>query len=258
VRAKTANRKKLKRNDEDYVYYESHHIIPRCMGGDDSKDNLILLTAREHFLCHWLLVEMYPNNSKLHYAFWGMCNQKNKHQNREYYISSRVYESAKIQAAIAHSELHSGKTPWNKGIPRSQEVKDAISRANLGKVHTIETRQLWSNQRKGRVAWNKGIPHTEETKLKMRGRIVSEETKLKIKKSKELNPYTHSDETLEKMRLSHLNRPEFTETHKTNLSNAWAKREIIKCPYCDIESKNKGNMTRYHFNNCKYGRVDEE
>lgn len=35
-------------------YYEKHHIILKCMGGDNSLENLVKLTAREHFLCHWL------------------------------------------------------------------------------------------------------------------------------------------------------------------------------------------------------------
>ena len=46
-------------------YKEIHHIIPRCVGGTNDKDNLVTLTAREHFICHWLLVRMYPDNNKL-------------------------------------------------------------------------------------------------------------------------------------------------------------------------------------------------
>lgn len=38
------------------VYYEKHHIVPKCLGGLDNKDNLALLTASEHFLTHQLLV----------------------------------------------------------------------------------------------------------------------------------------------------------------------------------------------------------
>ncbi len=40
------------------VYYESHHIIPKCMDGSNRKGNRVLLTAREHFLCHLLLPKM--------------------------------------------------------------------------------------------------------------------------------------------------------------------------------------------------------
>ena len=49
-------------------YTEKHHIIPRCMGGSDDKENLVSLTAREHFLCHHLLVRIYPENIKLKFA----------------------------------------------------------------------------------------------------------------------------------------------------------------------------------------------
>lgn len=31
-------------------YTELHHIVPKSMGGEDTADNLGLLTAREHFI----------------------------------------------------------------------------------------------------------------------------------------------------------------------------------------------------------------
>lgn len=40
-------------------YKETHHIIPRCMGGSDDKENLVELTGREHFIAHWLLCKIY-------------------------------------------------------------------------------------------------------------------------------------------------------------------------------------------------------
>ena len=46
---------KKSRKDKDYQYCEKHHIIPRCFGGDDSKDNLVNLTAREHYIAHVLI-----------------------------------------------------------------------------------------------------------------------------------------------------------------------------------------------------------
>jgi len=74
------------------VYIEKHHIIPRCMGGDNNKQNITTLTAREHFICHKILCKIYPKNEKLRLAFWGMCNQKT---NRDYSVSSRDYQYAK-------------------------------------------------------------------------------------------------------------------------------------------------------------------
>lgn len=49
-------------------YSERHHIIPRCMGGSDSAENLVRLTAREHFIAHVLLVKIYRNASLMHAA----------------------------------------------------------------------------------------------------------------------------------------------------------------------------------------------
>jgi hypothetical protein len=41
------------KNREREGCVELHHIVPRSIGGSDTKDNLIYLTFREHFLAHW-------------------------------------------------------------------------------------------------------------------------------------------------------------------------------------------------------------
>ena len=46
-------------------YHERHHILPKCMGGTDCKDNLIDLYAREHFEAHRLLALENPDSDKL-------------------------------------------------------------------------------------------------------------------------------------------------------------------------------------------------
>lgn len=40
-------------------YTEIHHIIPRCLGGSNNKNNLIELTAKEHYIAHLLLTKIY-------------------------------------------------------------------------------------------------------------------------------------------------------------------------------------------------------
>lgn len=91
------------------VYGEIHHIIPRCLGGADSKNNLIRITAREHFICHALLAEMYPVGSiewiKLNKAFIMMkCGATDT----ERYINSRYYELKKTDFSIAMSYSQKG------------------------------------------------------------------------------------------------------------------------------------------------------
>lgn len=90
AQAEYSIRSEQKSNGE---YFESHHIIPKSLNGSDRLYNRALLTAREHFICHWLLVKIYPNGSvehgKMLYAFWRMQSSNNCH-NR--YIFSRAYE----------------------------------------------------------------------------------------------------------------------------------------------------------------------
>jgi len=56
------------KNRELLEYSESHHIVPRCLGGTDDKDNLVRLTPEEHYLAHQLLVKINPNEYSLIYA----------------------------------------------------------------------------------------------------------------------------------------------------------------------------------------------
>ena len=80
-------------------YYEKHHIIPKSLGGNNDENNLVKLTPREHFICHWLLVKMYRKGSeernKMLYAFWFM--KSNPNNNNQRYINSRAYEKYRIE-----------------------------------------------------------------------------------------------------------------------------------------------------------------
>lgn len=78
-------------------YKEKHHIFPKCLGGSDKKENIIKLTAREHFLCHKLLVKIHPNNPRLLYALWLMAIGKKKPKNTDAYkVTSKEYEVLKM------------------------------------------------------------------------------------------------------------------------------------------------------------------
>ena len=70
--------KKMKRSKRDPdSYYENHHIIPRSLGGGNDKNNLVLLTPKEHFLAHRLLVKMYPDCTKMKFAMFMMAQDGN-------------------------------------------------------------------------------------------------------------------------------------------------------------------------------------
>jgi hypothetical protein len=82
-------------------YYEVHHIIPKCMGGGNEKENLTTLTAREHFIAHWLLARIYPKESGIRFSFWIMCNGFENSQQERYTVSSRTYSEARVMRSEA-------------------------------------------------------------------------------------------------------------------------------------------------------------
>lgn len=113
-------------------YTEKHHIVPRCLGGTNDKDNLVLLTAKEHFICHLLLTKMYLYGSNEYYkmchAFLMMLVYGKSHQR---YITSRKYEYLKKEASGLMSRLQSGNgnsqydTVWihNKVLKKCKKAK---------------------------------------------------------------------------------------------------------------------------------------
>jgi len=84
-------------------YNEKHHILPRCLGGDDSRDNLVSLTAREHFIAHLLLVKIYNGNLKLVKAVAMMCIGRTERK-----LTNRLYGKYRTLLSQAQSECQSG------------------------------------------------------------------------------------------------------------------------------------------------------
>lgn len=96
------------------TYTESHHIIPRSMGGSDEKANRVDLTAREHFICHWLLTKIFKSGK----GQWKMLNalrmmradnSRDKTKRYSTKITARVYESIRETYAKLQSEKNSGE-----------------------------------------------------------------------------------------------------------------------------------------------------
>ncbi len=154
------------------AYHERHHIIPKCCGGTNDKDNLIDLYAREHFIAHKLLAEENPDNTKLVYAWWCMSVQTNEYTKERYKITAEEYEAAK--------EIYSKTSSKN----RSGE-----NNPMFGKHHNEETCIHWSKLRKGKSTGkdnpNYGNYWTDEQKKYMSEvkSNLSKEVREKLSKS---------------------------------------------------------------------------
>jgi hypothetical protein len=95
----------LRKKVKNGTCYEKHHILPKSLGGTNSKDNLVLLTPKEHYICHKLLVEIYRGtnyHNKMYYAMWCMVNGSGNQE--RYSTSSRIYTKLKEELRQIRSQ----------------------------------------------------------------------------------------------------------------------------------------------------------
>jgi hypothetical protein len=178
---------------------EKHHIIPKSLGGTDELNNLVDLTPKAHFICHWLLTKMVDDKAskqKMFYAFNFMLCKPKDLKTRRYYPCSRVYQIAKkllrennpnnhknVKEKISIARKKAWKNPTQSmidGIEKMRKSKIGKEPPNKGQkgIHKAskETKQLLSNQRTGRKWYNDGektyfiFPKDAKTNYK-KGRI---------------------------------------------------------------------------------------
>ena len=108
-------------------YTEKHHIIPSSLGGSNSRDNTVRLTAKEHYVCHHLLTKMLENNdrAKMVYALWMMNVAGNLHSRVK--MTSTVYDRLRKE----YSELVRVK---RTGCPTPEYVREKIRQKLKGKT----------------------------------------------------------------------------------------------------------------------------
>ena len=123
-------------------YTEEHHIIPKSLGGKNDNENLVRLSAREHFICHLLLVKMVSgqNKFKMISAIHGMRYWKSPNQERDIIINSKIFNKIKELNSKAVSERFLGKA-------KSKDHKKNLSNANLGKhFHSGEKNPMFGKK----------------------------------------------------------------------------------------------------------------
>lgn len=114
-------------------YFEQHHILPKCLGGPNNQSNIVNLTAREHYTCHWLLTKIYSNDdikyAKMLKAFYMMSIQSGNMYRQN--ITSKQYEKRRIDFQKAQKICQKGSrhnqfgTMWifNRKLQRSKKIK---------------------------------------------------------------------------------------------------------------------------------------
>lgn len=202
------------------LYREKHHIVPRSLGGSNQASNLVILTAREHFLCHWFLTKMTSgqDQQKMAYACKRMMHSAGKKQYR-YKVNSKLYEQLKIslnQILKNREFTDSWITNLKKSAKRRADTEGAeqkaIRRDNMIRVN---------KSRKGEKRPQQSGANNHFFGVRMCG---------------EANHFfgkKHSEESLAKM---HKPKPTYV------------------CPHCDKKVGGEANLKRWHNDNCKQFR----
>lgn len=135
----------------DGVYYESHHIKPRSLGGLDDERNLVLLTAKEHYLCHWLLVKRYDVKSlerkkmiKAWYIMAAVGKTKRPKRNMNVYAKYRNEMGETMSAAQSGKRNSQYGKHWYTSIDTG-ESKNFFEKPN---DRWIEGRNWFNNEGK--------------------------------------------------------------------------------------------------------------
>lgn len=122
------------RKPNEGEYYERHHIIPRSMGGGDEAENIAVLTAREYYICHWLLYRIH--RSKEMASAWYFM---------QYHSSGLRYVSRTFEYARKYRSLHL------TGSKLSEDHKKNISAAGMGRIGGDIQKAAAASNNKSRV-----------------------------------------------------------------------------------------------------------
>ena len=198
-------------------YTECHHIIPACEFSTRKTstydDNLVLLTAKEHYVCHHILSK--TGNIKLLRAFYLMTKMHRFESSSM--LTAKQYETLKIE----YSKLMS-----NRHI--TDDTKELMRSKRLGQKLSKETKEKISVALKGRI-----------------GRRLTDEQKMHLSKinSGELHPKfgkKHSPETILKLKAKAKNRKseqcsmfgkKHNEKTKAAMSKSMKGKNLGKIPW---------------------------
>lgn len=143
-------------------YKEKHHILPRCFGGKDNKENLVVLTAREHFIVHMLLCKFTKGLARRSMLYAHKAMSYYIKEGRNYKVNSRIAEKLRKELKFSPEHIenlkksHIGKK-FSKETKRKMGLIHKGNKYCLGKKASKETKQKLSEIRKQLIWVNNSI-----------------------------------------------------------------------------------------------------
>lgn len=121
---------------ESGEYFEKHHTVPKSMDGSDDAENLIALTAGDHYFAHLCLAKAYGGRN-LWAAVWAMSKLKTNKHKRSYHVPRHFVNAARKKALGENN-------PFKAYIRYGDEnpAKDSNARAKISK----EMLRVWESE----------------------------------------------------------------------------------------------------------------
>jgi 5-methylcytosine-specific restriction endonuclease McrA len=154
---------------------ERHHIIPKSLGGTNEKINLVLLTYREHFLCHILLTKMVEGTmkAKMVYALWrmsqcnssrGICTSRQFSYAREQFIETIKKRKVSAETRKKIGDNHRGvKKPYAKNSFKGRKLSTSYWQITLPNNHVFVIENLHTFCKEHRLSMG-NLSHHGHTK----------------------------------------------------------------------------------------------
>lgn len=211
-----------RRSRDSTLYLEEHHILPRCLGGDDAPENLVLLTLREHFIAHVLLWKHNPirklrdpilffkkNGEVATSRLYEMARRAHIDEMRNNNPSLSLSDAARLSKSQKLSAYSKNRNP---------EHNEKISKSNIGKQPRLNA--ILSNETKDKIGSSLEVYYSANN--------VSDKTKQQIS-NKLFEYYQHNT---------------VSDEIKQHLTQRALARSKWKCPFCQ-KDYDGGNLTQH-------------
>jgi hypothetical protein len=134
-------------------YTEIHHVVPRSLGGTNNSDNLVVLSAKEHYVAHRLLSKFTTGNAKMKMTMALFCMVNLNECKESIQNKARVYEKIRTD----YFNLISGENHFNRGLIRTEETKNLIRQKRALQIIPKEVYTKRSEKVKGQIWMNDGV-----------------------------------------------------------------------------------------------------
>lgn len=245
-------------------YSEKHHAVPRSLGGDNSKSNIVKLTAREHFIAHRLLAKIHGGRMWAALAYMSRGGTKSS---KYYQCTSSEYDYIKQKDSEWRSVRYSGDLNPFKGKSHDEAAikkmrKPRVNKENMygrkipgyvgfliGYINTYKPLAVKVDTTVRDRIDAMFAPDDELVRLtsffKRRAAGVRNMAKRDVRGDKNPNYGNGQAISGSKNPIWGTTRPAET---RAKISEK-AKR-VVQCPHCS-KAGSISNMKRWHFDNCK-------